>query len=45
MPSGDGSRLDPLSGTAVLNGIPVAVTPAATPDDMSQGVPPVAPTT
>ncbi|MFJ1823866.1 molybdopterin dinucleotide binding domain-containing protein, partial [Streptomyces sp. NPDC088178] len=25
----DGSRLDPLSGTAVLNGIPVTVTPAA----------------
>lgn len=25
----DGSRLDPLSGTAVLNGIPVSVTPAA----------------
>jgi anaerobic selenocysteine-containing dehydrogenase len=27
----DGTRLDPLSGTAVLNGFPVTVTPAATP--------------
>ncbi|MFJ9681330.1 molybdopterin-dependent oxidoreductase [Streptomyces sp. NPDC101194] len=27
----DGSRLDPLSGTAVLNGIPVTVTSAAAP--------------
>ncbi|MCX4733032.1 hypothetical protein [Streptomyces sp. NBC_01363] len=33
----DGARLDPLSGTAVLNGFPVTVTPAATPE-------PVAPT-
>lgn len=28
----DGTRLDPLSGTAVLNGFPVTVTPAATPE-------------
>ncbi|MFF1911101.1 molybdopterin oxidoreductase family protein [Streptomyces sp. NPDC058239] len=41
----DGSRLDPLSGTAVLNGIPVAVTPATTPDTVTQGVPPVVPIT
>ncbi|MFI6723986.1 molybdopterin oxidoreductase family protein [Streptomyces sp. R-74717] len=41
----DGSRLDPLSGTAVLNGIPVSVTPAATPDAVTQGVPPVLPLT
>ncbi|MFE4331143.1 molybdopterin oxidoreductase family protein [Streptomyces sp. NPDC056831] len=41
----DGSRLDPLSGTAVLNGIPVAVTPATASDAMSQGVPPAVPMT
>ncbi|MFJ1545635.1 molybdopterin oxidoreductase family protein [Streptomyces sp. NPDC088246] len=41
----DGSRLDPLSGTAVLNGIPVAVAPATASDAMSQGVPPAVPIT
>jgi hypothetical protein len=25
----DGTRLDPLSGTAVLNGIPVQIAPAS----------------
>ncbi|MFG2625826.1 molybdopterin-dependent oxidoreductase [Streptomyces sp. NPDC048473] len=39
----DGTRLDPLSGTAVLNGIPVTVTPAATPDTVAPGVPSVVP--
>ncbi|MFJ1675978.1 molybdopterin-dependent oxidoreductase [Streptomyces sp. NPDC088251] len=40
----DGTRLDPLSGTAVLNGIPVTVTPAAASDGAPPEVPPVAPT-
>jgi hypothetical protein len=32
----DGSILDPLSGNAVLNGIPVEVTPAPSGDTESQ---------
>ncbi|MFJ7255810.1 molybdopterin-dependent oxidoreductase [Streptomyces sp. NPDC098085] len=40
----DGTRLDPLSGTAVLNGIPVTVTPAAASDGAPPEVQPVAPT-
>lgn len=32
-----GGALFPLSGAAVLNGIPVAVAPAATPDAVTQG--------
>ncbi|WP_327366489.1 molybdopterin-dependent oxidoreductase [Streptomyces sp. NBC_01217] len=46
----DGSRLDPLSGTAVLNGIPVTVTVtvAVTPDgivpEVPKAAPPVVPT-
>ncbi|MFF2963112.1 molybdopterin-dependent oxidoreductase [Streptomyces sp. NPDC057963] len=39
----DGTRLDPLSGTAVLNGIPVTVTPAAASDGAAPEVPPEVP--
>ncbi|GAA1933789.1 molybdopterin oxidoreductase family protein [Streptomyces sodiiphilus] len=34
----DGSRLDPLSGTAVLNGFPVRITPVSA-DDAQEAVP------
>ncbi|MFD7616986.1 molybdopterin dinucleotide binding domain-containing protein [Streptomyces sp. NPDC059802] len=39
----DGTRLDPLSGTAVLNGFPVTVTPAATHEPVAPAGAPVVP--